>query len=90
MLTVPTKEDVYDIIRNGKKLKDAGEAYKKIYVKRDTHPEVRKEWRRLRETLTLEKARPENVGHQLEMNYKQKCVLRDGVAIDRWQSPFLM
>ena len=35
------------IVAHAKNLKDDGEQYKKIRVKKDTHPAVRREWKRL-------------------------------------------
>jgi hypothetical protein len=52
------------ILGNSNKLKDSGDAFKKIYIKKDVHPHVRKEFRRLRDVgkkreRTTRKRQPE-------------------------------
>ena len=58
LVTIPNKDTRSRILANAKNLKTAGEAYSRIYVKKDTHPGVRKEWHRLREVEAREKERP--------------------------------
>ncbi len=71
------------------KLKDAGELYSRIFVKKDVHPSIRKERKRLREVESTEKARPENVGCVVRLDAREK-VYRDNVVIDSWNpAPFL-
>ncbi|KAG0727601.1 hypothetical protein GWK47_034297 [Chionoecetes opilio] len=56
------------ILEQAKKLKNAGEAFKKIYVKKDIHPAVRKEWKRLHDAERTEKERAGNVGCVIHFN----------------------
>ena len=73
------------LLDNTKKLKDAPEAYKKVYIKKDSHPEVRKEWARLKAVQEQEKNKPENVGHNIRIDYKRRIVYKDDVIIDKWR-----
>ena len=71
------------------KLKDAGELYSRIYVKKDVHPSIRKGWKRLREVESTEKARPENVGCVVRLDARERKVYLDNVVIDNWNpAPF--
>ncbi len=72
------------VLERSKKLKEAGEAFAKIFVKKDTHPSVRKEWKRLSDVEKAEKAKPENAGHAITFNRKLRQIMRDGVVIDSW------
>ena len=67
-----------------KTLKQREEVYKKIYIKKDVHPSVRAEWKRLREVERTEKERPENVGCRIEFNVRERKLYKDGVVIDKW------
>ncbi len=55
LLTFPQKDMRLRILTNAKNLKTAGE-FSRIYVKKDVHPGVRKEWQRLRDPGAQEKA----------------------------------
>ena len=89
LLTFRDKDMRSRILANAKNLKTAGEKYAKIYVKKDVHPGVRREWQRLREAETKEKERPENVGHDIRLDTRQRKLYRDGVIIDSRNSQFL-
>lgn len=84
LVTVATKTLRDNVIEKSRKLKDRPEPYKKIYVKKDTHPAVRKEWQRLRNAETAEKERPMNQGCVIRLDTKERKLYRDGVVIDRW------
>ena len=57
--------------------------YKDIYIKKDLHPAVRREWGRLHEVKATEQNRPENAGCQIVLDSRRE-VTRDGVVIDKW------
>ena len=69
------------------KLKDNHE-YSRVFIKRDQHPLIRKEWNRLREFAKKEKVAPINVGCLIKVDYEKKAVTRDGESICEFQSPF--
>ena len=55
-----------------------------VRVKKDTHPAVRAEWKRLFDQRTAEESKPENSGCQITLDLKKRQLLRDGVVIDSW------
>ena len=68
-----------------KDLKNAGENFKTIYVKKDLHSSVRAEWKRLRDAEEKEKQRPENAGCEIRFDAREKKLYRDNVVIDTWR-----
>ena len=88
LLTKRNKDTRLRILNNSKKLKTAGENYRGIFVKKDVHPSVRREWKRLREAEAKEKERPENVGCVIRLDTRQRKLYRDDVVIDCWNSQF--
>ena len=70
------------LVEKSKQLKDAGNQYKEVYVKKDVHPAVRREWWRLHTVKEEEEKRPENVGHQITIDYRRRVVLKDNDVID--------
>lgn len=84
MVSVESREDRDATLSVAKNLKSAGERYKKVYIKKDVHPSVRDEWKRLREVEKNEKERPENVGCNIYLNVRERQVYKDGVVIDKW------
>lgn len=76
------------ILDNAKRLKTSGDNYNKIYVKKDVHPSVRREWRRLREAETIQKARPENAGCTGRLDTREQKLYRDADVIDSWNPQF--
>ena len=84
LVRVISKEDRDIVLEKTKELKGAGEEYKKIYIKKDVHPAVRKEWARLREVERLEKERPENRGATIRLDTRERKLYRDDTVIDSW------
>ena len=76
----PIRDKVLD---KSQKLKDSQEPYKKIYIKKDSHPEVRKEWKRLRDVEQTEKSK--HPGSEIRLDFKERVVYKDGVVIDKWR-----
>ena len=70
-------------------MKDAGATFARIYVKKDVHPHVRNEWKRLKDAESLEKNKPENVGRVIRLDPRSRVLYRDDVVIDKWNpAPF--
>lgn len=84
LLTVTNKETRDRILEKAKQLKQAGRVYEKIFIKKDVHPSIRKEWKRLHDAERTEKERPENVGCVIHLDRKERKLYRDGVVIDSW------
>lgn len=66
----------------------ADNRFRSIYIKPDEPLAVRKEWKRLRDALKKEKEAPTNQGVEIRLDYKSRKLLRDGVVIDEFKSPF--
>ena len=82
---VTSKTDRDTALDKAKGLKEhSNERYKKIYVKKDQHPSVRQEWKRLHTVYETEKRRPCNSACTIEFNYRERKVYKDGVVIDQW------
>ena len=73
----------YAICTNSSKLKNS-EDYKKVYVKRDTHPAYRKEHDRLYKLVGQERKHPANQGINIIYDLKAVVVTKDGNVIDRF------
>lgn len=84
LVTVESREDRDATLGVAKHLKSAGERYKKVFIKKDVHPSVREEWKRLREAEKRERERPENVGCNIHLNVRERQLYKDGVVIDKW------
>ena len=76
------------LVTNSKKLKDYSEPYNKIFVKKDIHPGVRREFNRLRQSEKTEKDKPENLNRTVEYDHVTRTVTVDGVVVDRFRSSF--
>lgn len=85
LVTVESRQVREKIIGKTKKLNDFGVPFDRIFVKRDTHPSVRNEWKRLRDAEKAEKEKPENVGSVIRLDTRERKLYRDGVVIDSWQ-----
>ena len=77
------------VLENAKKLKEStNDDHRKVYIKKDTHPAVRKEWKRLRDYAKLERSAPTNVGCIIRVDYKKRAVTKDGEVVCKFVSPF--
>lgn len=88
LFTLADKGQRSTILDNANRLKTFGDNYNKIYVKKDVHPSVRREWRRLREAEKTEKARPENAGCTVRLDTRERKLYRDADVIDSWNPQF--
>ena len=88
LLMLADKNQRTTILNNANRLKTSGDNFSRIYIKKDVHPSVRKEWRRLREVETAEKAKPENVGCVVRLDPRERKVYKDNTVIDTWNAQF--
>ena len=88
LLVLSSVTDKQNILNQSKRLKDAGDEFKSIYLKKDLHPDVRKEWKRLRDSARNEKSKPENHGMNIFVDYTNGVLRRNGDVIDRFVNPF--
>ena len=88
LVTLDSRTERDQILEKKSNLKKK-ESLKTIFVKKDVHPNVRDEWRRLFEAERTEKARAENVGADIKFDPRKRELTRDGVVIDSWKpNPF--
>ena len=86
LVTVTNKQVRDNILEKARLLKEAGGEYAKIYIKKDVHPSIRKEWKRLHDAEKAEKERPENTGCVIHFNTRERKIYR---VIDAWNPEFL-
>ena len=72
------------LVKASRALKRQGTEYEKVFIKKDLHPAVRKEWKRLHDVADAEKAKPENRGKEVVLDFKKREVVCDGTVLDRW------
>ena len=87
---LPTSNVRKPILDNTKNLKSAGEEFRKIFIKKDIHPGIRKEFNRLREATNAETNKPENAGKQVVYNRDTRTLSIDGVVVDRFKPSFFL
>lgn len=84
LVTLASRDERDTMLDKAKSLKTCEEPYKNIYIKKDVHPSVREEWRRLREAEQREKERPENTGCNIRFSARERRLYKDGMVIDQW------
>lgn len=75
-----------DVLDSARQLKTSDAIFRSIYVKKDMHPLVRKEFDRLRAVEKREKERPENRGKTVRYDYRERKVYVDDVVVDSFQN----
>ncbi len=76
------------ILESTHKLKNAGPILSKVYIKKDVHPGIRKEMKRLRDTEKREREKPDNQGRTVLYDWKARCVKVDGIIVDTYKPTF--
>ena len=84
LVTLQDKSMCGRILDRAKNLKTSGNLFRKIFIKRDVHPAVRKEWERLRNAERIEKERPENIGCMIRFDTHERKLYRDDTVVDSW------
>ena len=79
-------DDRRGVLDSARRLKTSDAAFRSIYVKKDLHPLVRKEFDRLRGVAKREKERPENQGKNVRYDYKERKVYVDDIVVDSFQN----
>ena len=88
LLKTKSREARDKLLEKAKSLSSKEDPYKSVYIKKDVHPLVRLEWKRLKDREKEENDKPENVGRPAVLDSKTRTLLRDGQIIDRWQPNF--
>lgn len=73
-MAVESREARDRILQWAKQLKQPGGEYTKIYIKKDVHPSIMAEWKRLREAEKKEKALPESAGCEVSLDTREEVV----------------
>ena len=76
------------IVASAKQLKEMSSPLDKVYVKKDMHPGVRREFNRLRQAEKAERDNPDNAGRNIEYDPIARTLSVDGVIVDRFRSSF--
>ena len=84
LLTVASKRIRDRILDKTNLLKAAGRGFSRIVVKKDLHPSIRKEWKRLHDAERAEKERPENAGCVIRLDFRERKLYRNETVIDSW------
>ena len=87
LVTLPTEYKRREVLQNAQTM-SASESLNNLKLKKDQHPAIRKEWRRMFDSETNEKQKPENVGSNIVFDKKMRVITRDGVVIDRFLPHF--
>ncbi len=90
LVTMASKESKERVLAKASKLKTSNDIYSRIFIKKDVHPAIRSEWKRLREAEAVEKDRPENAGCTIHLDTRERKLLRDGVVIDSFSPSFFL
>ncbi len=88
LVTLADKGQSATILNNARLLKGSSDNHNRIYIKKDVHPSIRREWSRLREVEAAEKAKPENVGCVIRLDTRERRVYKDDTVIDTWNAQF--
>lgn len=59
-----------------------------IKLKKDQHPALRKEWKRMFDAESTEKQKPENAQKNVVFDRKKRIITVDGVIVDRFMAHF--
>ena len=86
-VTLTNHEQQVKILENAKNLKDES-GCAKVYIRKDTHPTVRREQNRLRKREKEEKGKSENTNCTIRYDYKRRVLLRNNQVIDRFCPSF--
>ena len=75
------------VLKNAKNLKDLPEEspYKKVFLKRDQHPDIRNEEKRLYEVFKAEKNKPENAEKEVVFDRRTRIVKVNNEEVDRFR-----
>lgn len=80
-------QDRKSVMDNAKRLKDKND-FKKVFVRKDQHPKVRKENERIRAVLRSEREKAVNAGRNVRYNLESRTVMVDDRVIDRFNPQF--
>lgn len=74
-----------ETLEKAKALKDGDDSQKKIFIKRDEHPAIRRELGRLFQVQKEERKKAENAGKSIRYDFKERVLKCDDMIIDRFR-----
>ena len=86
-VTLSDPETRKGILDAAKTLKDM-DGYKRVFIRKDVHPLVQKEFRRLRDVEKAERDKPENQGRTVTYDIDSRTVKVDGKIVDQFKPQF--
>ena len=87
-VTLVNPESQKEILEKAKALKEEGGLFERVFIKRDMHPMVRREFNRMREVEKAEKEKPENRGRDVRYDPVKRTLSVNGVVIDQFKPQF--
>ena len=86
-VTLETREMRDNILRNASKLQNQveKEPFKRVFLQRDVHPDIRKEEKRLYEVFKTERDEPQNADLDVVFDRKKRVVTVNGEEVDRFK-----
>lgn len=87
LITVDSGKTRNETVQAVKKLQMA-KTHLNLQVKKDTHPAIRREWRRLFDAYDAAVADPDNAGCNIRLDRTERKLYRNGTVIDSWKPRF--
>ena len=88
LIKLSSKADRDKLLASTARLKQAQGYLSKVYIKKDVHPLVRKEFSRLKEVEKREKEKAENQGLSVVYNANRREIIVDGHVVDQFRPMF--
>jgi hypothetical protein len=82
LFTVNTTDERNSILSVAKKLKDGPKNVRKVFLKKDVHPAIRREYDRLRKVEKQERDKPDNESRDVKYNHENRTITIDGIVVD--------
>lgn len=84
LVTVGSEDERNEIVKKARECT----SMRGVRLKKDCHPSVRAEWKRLFDVKKAEETKAENAGKVVTVNLRKRNVTIDDRVIDTWKQPF--
>jgi hypothetical protein len=82
LVSLESTSERNNVLDVANKLKQGPETFRKIYIKKDVHPAIRREYERLRKVEKEEREKPQNQGKTVKYEQETRQVTVNGLPID--------
>jgi len=82
------RKTVLDVSKSLKDYETTNKPLSKIFLKKDTHPAIRREMNRIRDVVRIERSKPENYGHNVWYDWNSRDIKVDDRVIDTYKPNF--